>query len=32
MEIVLFVAAFVVLNIATALWGKDSRHTHAVLS
>lgn len=29
MEILIFVAAFVILNAAAALWGADSRHTHA---
>jgi hypothetical protein len=28
MAILIFVAAFVALNIAAALWGADSRHTH----
>ena len=32
MAVLIFVAAFVALNIATALWGRDSRHTHVVLS
>jgi hypothetical protein len=32
MAVLIFVAAFVLLAIASHLWGADSRHTHAVLS
>jgi len=30
--ILIFVAAFVVLNVAAAIWGADSRHTHVDLA
>jgi len=32
MPLLIFVAAFVLLAVASQLWGVDSRYTHAVLS
>jgi len=32
MPVLFFVAAFVLLAVASQLWGADSRNTHAVLS